>query len=191
MRRPKFLHSTIIAMAAGGIFFVLVVFGHCDTMNGPVVKDARRALDQGNVMPVLKWVGPGDEEKMKSAFSAALEERKRDPEGADMKFFEALIRAHRESEGQPYTGIKAQSEEPQVIVDGAEKAIETGSIDAIKEYVPKEDLSEIQNRLNQVVEKKKHADESVRAGRDFVDEYTNFLHSLQSLTSEAARRQRQ
>jgi len=191
MRRLKLVHSTIITLATSGIFFVLAVFGHCDTTNGPVVKDARRALDQGNVTPVLKWVGQEDEEKIKRAFSAALEERKRDPDGADMKFFETLIKAHREHEGEPYTGIKAPSEEPQALVDGADKAIETGSVDAIKEYVPKEDLNEIQNRLNRVVEKKKHADESVRAGRDFVDEYTNFLHSIQSLTSEAVRRQRQ
>jgi hypothetical protein len=29
---------------------------HCDTMDGPVVKDAQRALADKDVAPVLKWV---------------------------------------------------------------------------------------------------------------------------------------
>jgi hypothetical protein len=30
------------------------VYGHCDTMDGPVVKTAQAALDKGDVTPVLK-----------------------------------------------------------------------------------------------------------------------------------------
>ncbi|MFA5700785.1 MAG: DUF6448 family protein, partial [Desulfuromonas sp.] len=29
---------------------------HCDTLDGPVVADARTALAKGDVTPVLKWV---------------------------------------------------------------------------------------------------------------------------------------
>ncbi len=28
----------------------------CDTLGGPVVQDARRALESGDIAPVLKWV---------------------------------------------------------------------------------------------------------------------------------------
>ncbi len=31
-------------------------FAHCDTLDGPVVKDARLALDKGDVTGLLKWV---------------------------------------------------------------------------------------------------------------------------------------
>ena len=29
---------------------------HCDTLDGPVVTDAREALAKGDVAPVLKWI---------------------------------------------------------------------------------------------------------------------------------------
>ena len=35
---------------------------HCDTLDGPVVKDARAALSAQDVTPVLKWVRAEDEE---------------------------------------------------------------------------------------------------------------------------------
>jgi hypothetical protein len=31
-------------------------FAHCDTLDGPVIKDAQAALKKGDVTPVLKWV---------------------------------------------------------------------------------------------------------------------------------------
>lgn len=41
---------------------------HCDSMDGPVVKDAQRALSGKNVDPVLKWVDKEDEESIRKAF---------------------------------------------------------------------------------------------------------------------------
>jgi len=32
------------------------VFAHCDTLDGPVVGDARLALEKGDVTGLLKWV---------------------------------------------------------------------------------------------------------------------------------------
>ena len=34
---------------------------HCDSLEGPVVGDARAALQQGDVTPVLKWVAKDEE----------------------------------------------------------------------------------------------------------------------------------
>ncbi len=34
---------------------------HCDTLDGPVVMEAKAALDKGDITPVLKWVRKGDE----------------------------------------------------------------------------------------------------------------------------------
>jgi hypothetical protein len=42
----------------------VAVFSHCDTLNGPVIADARKALDTGNVNLVLIWV----QQKMKWKF---------------------------------------------------------------------------------------------------------------------------
>ena len=34
---------------------------HCDTLDGPVLQDARKALIQQDVTPVLKWIRQQDE----------------------------------------------------------------------------------------------------------------------------------
>src|SRR5690554_7345576 len=36
-------------------------FAHCDSYDGPVIKDALTALDQNNVELVLKWIDPQQE----------------------------------------------------------------------------------------------------------------------------------
>jgi len=33
-----------------------LAWGHCDTLDGPVVMDAKAALGKGDVAPVLKWI---------------------------------------------------------------------------------------------------------------------------------------
>ena len=77
---------------------------HCDTLDGPVVADARTALAQGNVAPVLKWVRPADEKEIRTAFARTTAVRNLSPEAeilADLYFFEALVRIHRAGEGAP------------------------------------------------------------------------------------------
>jgi len=39
-------------------------FAHCDTLDGPVVKTARTAIEKSNVTPLLKWVQADDEKEM-------------------------------------------------------------------------------------------------------------------------------
>ena len=43
---------------------------HCDSMDGPVVEDAQRALGERDVTPVLKWVTGNDEAEIRSAFAS-------------------------------------------------------------------------------------------------------------------------
>src|SRR5262245_18395464 len=45
---------------------------HCDTMDGPVVVEARAALASGDVEPVLKWVPPEGEAVVREAFQRTL-----------------------------------------------------------------------------------------------------------------------
>ena len=49
---------------------------HCDTMDGPVVTAARRALETGSANHVLIWVRPQDEPEILSAFQHALAVRR-------------------------------------------------------------------------------------------------------------------
>jgi hypothetical protein len=44
---------------------VQIISAHCDTMDGPVVKDAKKAIETNNVNYVLKWVRVEDEKEIK------------------------------------------------------------------------------------------------------------------------------
>jgi len=79
-------------------------FAHCDGLDGAVVKAAQRALDSGNVNPVLIWVQKSDEAKIRGLFEKTLAVRKLNTQArelADMYFFETLVRIHRAGEGAP------------------------------------------------------------------------------------------
>ena len=45
---------------------------HCDGMDGPVVKAARKALETGNVNAALIWVQKKDEDEVRKAFERTL-----------------------------------------------------------------------------------------------------------------------
>ena len=45
-----------------------VTFAHCDTMDGPVIKDAKIAIEKNNINYVFKWIQPQDENELRNAF---------------------------------------------------------------------------------------------------------------------------
>jgi len=159
------------------------VFAHCDTLDGPVVKTAKTALEKGDITPLLKWVRPSDEQEIRDAFEMTLAVRARGgkaKELADMYFFENLVRIHRAGEGAPYTGLK-----PGVAIDPAvalaDKALENGSIEKLVEVLTNAMAKGIRDRFQSAREKQKHADESVAAGREFVESYVTFTHYVEGL----------
>jgi len=170
------------------IFEILFLYSknakaHCDTLDGPVVETARQALASGDVTPLLKWVSIKDESLIRTAFQNTMEVRKlggKAQELADMYFFETLVRIHREGEGAPYKGLKAGSEiDPAVAL--ADNALETGSVDKLTSVLTDAAAKGIRERFNRVLETKKHADESVSAGREFVKTYVAFTHYVENL----------
>ncbi len=158
-------------------------YAHCDTLDGPVVKEARVALDNENMTPLFKWIRPTDEKMIKETFDMTLDVRtkgKKAKELADMYFFETLVRIHREGEGAPYTGLK-----PGVAVDPAvalaDKALESGSIDKLVNVLTNAMAKGIRERFKHTNETQKHANESVEAGREFVESYVIFTHYVEGL----------
>ena len=90
---------TAIAAVSLLILSSRTALAHCDTMDGPVVKDARVALDSKDITPVLKWIAPDKEGGIREAFQHALTVRALGAEArtlADRFFFETLVRVHRE-----------------------------------------------------------------------------------------------
>jgi hypothetical protein len=155
-------------------------------MDGPVVNTARMALEKGNVTPVLKWVRKKDEDEIKKQFEKTLAARKQGraaQELADRYFFETLVRIHRAGEGAPYTGLKSEPVEP--IIQAADKALESGNADHVVKHVSESVIAGIRERFNRVKEAKKHADESVEKGREFVEAYVIFTHYVERLAADA------
>ncbi len=82
---------------------------HCDTMDGPVVQAAGKALETANVNLVLPVAPKKVEDELKKAFDQTLRVRRESEEArelADRWFFETAVRLHREGEGAPYSGLK-------------------------------------------------------------------------------------
>jgi len=155
-------------------------------MDGPVVNTARMALEKGDVTPVLKWVRKNDEDEIKGQFQKTLTARKQGKEAkelADRYFFETLVRIHRAGEGAPYTGLKSEPVEP--IIQAADKAIDTGSADHLVKHMTESVAAGIRERFDRVRETKKHSDESILKGREFIEAYVAFTHYVERLAADA------
>jgi len=77
---------------------------HCDTLDGPVVLAAKKALERHNVNLILAWVHIEGEREVKEAFEKAIkvynDGNKDAKELAEYWFFETVVRIHREGEGR-------------------------------------------------------------------------------------------
>ena len=175
--------TTVVLATAFTLIRSTAVDAHCDTMGGPVIATAQTALETGDVTPVLKWVKPQYEQQIRTLFDKTLIVRKEGPEArelADMHFFETLVRLHREGEGEAYTGLKPE-EAVEPIVKLSDQALESGDVDTLIEKVAEETVQGIRERFEQVVEARRHMDESVEAGRRFVEAYVTFTHYVEKI----------
>ncbi|NLI79786.1 MAG: hypothetical protein GX442_25500 [Candidatus Riflebacteria bacterium] len=159
-----------------------VLLAHCDTFAGPVLIEARKALETGDVTPLLKWVKPDREEVIKKAFAEASKNRKTGQKEADHAFFEILIRIHREGEGAPFTGIKPAGTELPPAVVAADQALETGSAKALIDLQAKDLAGKVQARYDHALAKKRSAARSVAQGREFVAAYVEYVHFVEALS---------
>jgi len=190
--RTKRSTTRIATMAAGLLGAVLLTSStaraHCDTLDGPVVATAKVALAKGDITPVLKWVKPEAESELKSAFARALAVRGKGPEAqalADQYFFENLVRIHRAGEGAPYTGILPAGTPIEPAIALAEKALESGNADQLVKGITHHVEEGIRGRFTRAAAAKKRADESVMAGREFVEAYVEFIHYVERLHLDA------
>lgn len=159
------------------------VFAHCDSLDGPVVNEARVALDKGEIAPVLKWVKAEDEETVRQAFVQARNVRKLNPEAkalADQYFFETLVRVHREGEGANYTGLKpAGMLDPPIVK--ADQALANGSVDKLADTISAHVGQAMRERFAHALETRQQADKSVEAGREFVEAYVQYVHFVEGI----------
>lgn len=155
---------------------------HCDTLDGPVVTDARAALTAGSLTGVLRWVRAADEAEIRSAFNHALAVRKLGTEAqelADRFFFETLVRVHRAGEGAPYTGLKpAGSVLP--IVAMADAALDSGSAETMITRMQDHLRRGITQRFTAALQAREHAGHTVEHGRKYVAAYVKYVHYVEN-----------
>ena len=185
MKTSKVFSTLAILFFLFAVSLVKPLFcdAHCDTLDGPVVADARQALAKGDITPLLKWVSADDEKKIRTAFQKTLEVRKlseQSRELADMYFFETLVRIHRAGEGAPYTGLKPGSAvDPAVAL--ADEALDSGSVDKLVKVLSVAMAKGIREHFQRALMAKKNADKSVADGRKFVESYVMFTHYAEEL----------
>lgn len=176
--------SILVAIFCAAMLLPTLASAHCDTMDGPVVTVAKLALKGGDITPVLKWVRPADEASVRAAFENTMKVRALSPEAremADNYFFETLVRLHRAGEGEPYTGLKPAGTEVEPGIALADKALESGSANALVEQVTAEVANGIRQRFARVQQASKHAQESVDAGREYVAAYVEYIHYVENM----------
>ncbi len=181
MRIETMLMAAAVAVGLG-LLAASTARAHCDTMNGPVVPEAKAALEKGDVTPILKWVKKDNEAEIKAAFAKAVAVRAKGPEAkelADQYFLETLVRLHRAGEGAPYTGLKDEPVEP--IVAMADKALADGSADEMIKKMSGHMGAAIKARFDKAMEARKNKDKSVEAGRQFVEAYVIYVHYVEGI----------
>jgi hypothetical protein len=172
--------ATWAAVAAAVVLMAPVpASAHCDALDGPVVQDARAALEKGDVAPALKWVPPAAEAEVRGAFRQAVAVRGLGREAqslADRYFFETLVRLHRAGEGEEYTGLKPAGSAVDPAVRAADEALQCECMDALRRLVATKLEHGLAARLDRVLAARKRAGESVERGREDVAAYTEFVH---------------
>ncbi len=182
----KFLGVVVAAVA---LTWGTAAQAHCDSMDGPVVGQAQKALDSGNVNLVLGWVQKKDEAEVRQAFERAAAVRRHGGTArqlADQAFFETLVRIHRAGEGAPYTGLKPAGHiEPAVAA--ADRSIATGQLKPVARMI----LDPVEHGLHQKFEAvqatSQYRTDDVEAARAHVNAYVQYVHYVEGLHDAAAR----
>ena len=145
---------------------------HCDALDGPVVKAARRALEAGDVELVLAYVKEGGEDEVKRAFEKVAQltrDGANAREVAELYFFETVVRVHRAGESAPYTGLKPAGLDVGPVIPLAEKAIEAGSSRDLTDFLMTSLRDEIEERHRHVMHLKETATGGLEDARDYVE----------------------
>ena len=172
------------ALLVIGVFLPKPVFAHCDGLDGPVVKAAQKALDSGNLNPVLIWVQKTDEAEIKKVFEKTLAVRKLNAQAkelADSYFFETLVRIHRAGEGASYTGLNPAGRDLGPAIPAADKAIESGSAKALTKILTEAVQEGVADRFKEVTANKKFRSDDVETGRQYIKTYVEFVHYIERI----------
>ena len=151
----------IMALVAAGLLFGMQsAQAHCDSIDGPVAKAVQKALEDGNVNPVLAYAPAAVETEIRTAFERSRKVRGLSADAramADQAFMETVIRLHRAGEGAAYTGLKPAGTDYGPVIPAAENTVETGDMAKLKDILVEEIEHALRERLAHVQELQKKA----------------------------------
>jgi uncharacterized protein DUF6448 len=180
---------SIVALLFSSLFFAGYVLAHCDTMAGPVVNAAQKALQTRNVNLVLIWVQKNDEAEVKEKFRQTLAVRKLNRQArelADNYFFETIVRLHRGGENEPYTGLKPLGSDLGPVIPVADRSLAAGSVDELLKLFPATAGADIQARFQEALKRRRFKSDDLEAGRAYVKSYISFMHYVEELYEHKA-----
>jgi len=165
------------------LFAALPASAHCDSYDGPVIKDALTALKQNNVELILKWVEPQYEKEITDKFNQTLKLKGKNKEINDVletSFLETLVRLHREGEGASYTGLKPAGSMTK-LVEMADNSLVKKDINEVTNIVTIHLNEVLQEKYTKAIELSKTKNNSVEDGRAYVVAYVEYTHTLEAL----------
>jgi len=156
---------------------------HCDSYDGPLIKDALKAIETSNVKPVLKWIDEKYEPEITALFNKTVSLRGGDKEVyaiVEKHFLETLVRLHREGEGAPYTGLKPAGSASPIIVM-ADEAIASKEVNTLTTKLDAHLNKVLADKYNEVMEKSLTKDNSTTEGREYIKAYIEYTHFLEAI----------
>ena len=174
------VRGLILGFVAAGMFLLAPVTAdaHCDTMDGPAVKDAIRAMDTGNVNYALKWVQPKYEAEVSRAFRMSMKVKDINAYTknlAEQYFFEILLRDPGAGEGVAFDGVKPHGWPVDERVKAADQSIALGDLEPLKGLVEPDKWPELQRRFQKVMSLKDFDVNRVEEGREYIEAYVQFF----------------
>jgi hypothetical protein len=156
MTKLRMLIATIVV--AGIVFGAQRAQAHCDSVDGPVAKAVQKALETGNLNPVLAYAPATAEAEIRAAFEQSRKVRGLGADAralADQAVMETVIRLHRAGEGAAYTGLKPAGIDYGPVIPAAEHAVETGDLARLKAVLMEKIEHALSERLAHVRELQK------------------------------------
>jgi hypothetical protein len=168
------------ALGLGTGLALLGAFGHCDTLDGPVVQLARKALETGNVNLVLQMVRAEDEREIRRFLRrcrAQVQARRANQHAAP-----DTGRIHRASER---TVPLKPAGRTQSAVPAADQALEDGAIETVIKLLTDAVREGVRQHFHAAYHRRRFDVNDVRAGREYVEAYVPYVHYVEGLWDAA------
>lgn len=174
---------SIVLLSALMMFGSPPASAHCDSYDGPTIKDAAKALETNNVNLVLKWITSEQEEVIIPLFNKTYSLKTGDKEVYEIvekHFFETLVRLHRETEGAPFTGLKPAGTTKKII-QLCDRALESKNVDDFLVKLNTHIGKVIREKYEKVVALDRVKNDSPVKGREYVEAYVDYTHTIEAI----------